>query len=244
MSVTNDYQILEQAMKIGVEDILLKPLERMSLSCRLRSLAQQKRLNEGLNQIQKVLITIAKEIENRSVDKKQSSCNLTHLLMSFAQYLGLNDDDIEDLVFAAYFHDIGTVSIPEEILTKKDKLTIIEQEVIREHVIIGEKICQPFRHRPNLLAIIRHHHEKYDGSGYPDGLKGEEIPYLAQVFQLVDIYHALTSERAYKSAYSKEQSVAILAEETQKGWRNPRLFAKFQDFIVNRKNKEKIDIVQ
>ena len=232
MSVTDNCEIREQAIKIGIEDILQKPLERTSLHCKLKSLAQQKRLNENLNQTQRVLLSIASAIENRSVDKNKPSFSLPNLLTSFGQYLGLSDNDIEDLEFAAYLHDIGTVNIPEEILTKKGKLTPAEQQLIRQHVIIGEEICQPFSNRPNLLAIIRHHHEKYDGSGYPDCLSGEQIPYLAQIFQIVDIYHALTSKRAYKPAYSNQNSLAILEEETMKGWRNPRIFEQFKDFLA------------
>jgi putative two-component system response regulator len=235
MSVTDDYEVRQQAITIGVDDILQKPLERTSLHCKLRTLAQQKRLNEHLSQTQKVLFSIASAIENRSVDKNQPSFNLPNLLTSFAQYLGLNHDDTEDLKLAAYLHDIGTVSISEEILTKKAQLTPAEQELIRQHVIIGEEICKPFSHRPNLLAIIRHHHEKYDGSGYPDALVGDEIPYLAQVFQIVDIYHALTSKRAHKPAYSSRNSLAILEEETKKGWRNPIILKQFNDFLAIKK---------
>ena len=167
------------------------------------------------------------------MEEKETSFKLANLVMKFGQYLQLDDNEIQDLVLSAYLHDIGTISIPEHILMKKEKLTTEESEVIRQHVIIGEQICQPLANRPNLLAIIRHHHEKYDGSGYPDNLKKEQIPFLAQVFQLVDIYHALNSKRSYKPTYTSEESLAILADETQKGWRNPHLFQEFKQFILN-----------
>ena len=231
MSVSEEQKIKEEAIKIGVDNIITKPLDRFRLSSQLRNLVQQKRLNDGLNQTKKVLLSLATAIENRSVEEKQSSFNLANIVMNFGQYLQLDDDDLEDLTFAAYLHDIGTVSIPEHILTKKDKLTAEENEIIRQHVIIGEQICQPLANRPNLLAIIRHHHEKYDGTGYPDSLSKENIPFLAQVFQIADIYHALTSKRSYKPAYSSDESLEILAEETQRGWRNPQLFAQFKEFI-------------
>ena len=181
---------------------------------------------------------MATAVENRAVQEKKSPFNLANLLMNFTQYLGLNNDDIQDLVFAAYLHDIGNISIPEYILVKKEKLTPAEQKVVRQHVIVGEQICQPLYHRPNLLAIIRHHHEKYDGSGYPDHLQGEQIPYLAQIFQIVDIYHTLISKRTYKPAYSHETSLKILEEETKKGWRNPDIFQKFNDFITSEKKND------
>lgn len=102
---------------------------------------------------------------------------------------------------------------------------------MRQHVLIGEKICQPLRTMKGVVPIIRHHHERWDGSGYPDNLTGDRIPYLAQVFQLIDIYDALTSERPYKAAFTPEESLALMGLEVEKGWRNPELMQRFSDFI-------------
>ena len=99
------------------------------------------------------------------------------------------------------------------------------------HVLIGEKICEPLRTMRGVVPIIRHHHERWDGSGYPDGLVEDEIPYLAQVFQVIDIYDALTSERPYKQAFSVAEAIAILDEEVAKGWRNPELVKQFKTFL-------------
>lgn len=233
MSVTEDLTVWQQALKIGVEEFILKPLDRISLSQKLKILAQQKRLNEKLAQTQNVLVSLAMAIEARSVNSNKSPLKLANLAMNFGKYLELSDQDIEDLVLATYLHDIGTVNIPEQILCKKTELTPTEKEIIYQHVIIGEQICQPLNNRPNLLAIIRHHHEKWDGSGYPDQLIGNDIPYLAQVFQMLDIYDALTSEGIYKTAYSTTDSLAIMKKEVLKGWRNLSLFSQFQDFILS-----------
>ncbi|MBL1210996.1 HD domain-containing phosphohydrolase [Geminocystis sp. GBBB08] len=232
MSVVEDLDLWQKALKIGVEEIILKPLNHNSLSPKLKILAQQKRLNEGLDQTKKVLLSLAMAIEARSLNTNKSLLKLANLAMNFAQYLGLSDQNIEDLVLAAYLHDIGTVNISEQILSKKTQLTYAEKEIIHQHVIIGEQICQPLSNQPNLLAIIRHHHEKWDGSGYPDQLVGENIPYLAQIFQMIDIYDALTNERIYKPAYNQEDSLAIMEQEVLKGWRNPVLFAQFKNFIL------------
>jgi putative two-component system response regulator len=97
--------------------------------------------------------------------------------------------------------------------------------------LIGEEICQPLRNRSGVLPIIRHHHERWDGTGYPDGLSGSEIPYLAQIFQIIDIYDALTSDRPHKKAYTPADALQIIIEETQKGWRNPELTLEFTAFI-------------
>jgi len=231
MSVTPESSLRHQALKAGAEDVILKPLDHTYLYPKLKNLAQQKRLNEVLNQTQKVLLTLATVIKERSGYDRQSSFQLANLVRSFAQYLQLSRSDTEDLVFAAYLHDIGTVNIPDAILCKNGRLTSEEKEIIRQHCIIGEQICQPLNNRPNLLKIIRHHHEKWDGSGYPDQLKEDEIPYLAQIFQLVDIYYALTQKRQNKTAYTPSSALGIMEEEMIKGWRNPELWEQFRKFI-------------
>ncbi len=102
---------------------------------------------------------------------------------------------------------------------------------MQQHVLIGEKICQPLRTMRGVVPIIRHHHERWDGSGYPDGLVGDQIPYLAQIFQIIDIFDALTSERPYKKAFTLEEALRILDEETAKGWRSPKLVEQFKQFV-------------
>lgn len=231
MSVTPESSVRDEALKVGAEDVILKPLEHTQLYPKLKNLAQQKRLNEVLNQTQKVLLTLATVIKARSGYDRQSSFQLANLVRNFAQHLQLSQNDTEDLVFAAYLHDIGTVNIPDAILSKNGMLTSEEKEIIHQHCIIGEQICQPLNNRANLLKIIRHHHEKWDGSGYPDGLKEKEIPYLAQVFQLVDIYYALTQKCQNKITYTPSSALGIMEEEMIKGWRNPELWEQFRQFI-------------
>jgi putative two-component system response regulator len=140
-------------------------------------------------------------------------------------------------MWGGYLHDIGKVGIPDAVLLNCGKLSPEDWETMKHHVVIGEKICQPLRSMRGVVPIIRHHHERWDGSGYPDGLKGDEIPYLAQVFQIIDIYDALTSERPYKRAFTLEEALAVMLEETELGWRNPRLMQQFAEFIHSYKEK-------
>ena len=217
------------ALEAGGSDVLIKPLNRSELSTRVKSLVNQKILNDGLNQTEQVLFKIAKAVDSRSVTK--GSVRVASLVRSFGQYLGLNSDEIDDLAFAAHLHDIGTIAIPDAVMLKAGELTGEERELIRQHVLIGEEICQPLRKRSGVLPIVRHHHERWDGSGYPDGLSGTEIPYLAQVFQVIDIYDALTSDRPHKRAYTTAEALQIMLEETHKGWRNPELIDQFTTFI-------------
>ena len=229
-TLTNNREERIKAMEAGGSDVLVKPLNRIELSTRVKSLINQKRINDGLNQTEQVLFTIARAIDSRSVTKG-GSVRVASLVKSFGQYLGLTVQDIDNLAFAAHLHDIGTIVIPDAVMLKAGELTAQERELIRQHVLIGEEICQPLRNRSGVLPIVRHHHERWDGTGYPDGLSGDEIPYLAQVFQVIDIYDALTSDRPHKQAYSPQEALQIMLEETQKGWRNPKLIEQFTLFI-------------
>lgn len=231
LSDSREYRL--KIMEAGGDDVLVKPFNRIELSTRVKSLIYQKRLNDGLDQTEQVLFTIAKAVDSRSVNSG-GSVRVASLAKSFGEYLNLTAEDIDNLAFAAHLHDIGTIAIPDAVMLKEGQLTAEERETIRQHVLIGEKICQPLRNRSGVLPIIRHHHERWDGTGYPDGLSATEIPYLAQIFQVIDIYDALTSDRPHKKAYTPSEALKIIMEETQKGWRNPQVVGEFTAFIRSR----------
>jgi len=104
---------------------------------------------------------------------------------------------------------------------------------MRQHPIIGEQICRPMRTLAAVLPIIRHHHERWDGSGYPDGLRGESIPLLARILQLTDIYDALTTQRPYKPALPQGDALAVLEDEARRGWRDSELVAVFREVCLS-----------
>ena len=155
---------------------------------------------------------------------------------AFGEYLNFSRIQIRDLMWGGYLHDIGKVGIPDAVLLKRGKLNLEEWDIMKQHVLIGEKICQPLRSMRGVIPIIRHHHERWNGSGYPDGLIGDDIPYLAQVFQMIDIYDALTSERPYKRAFTRVEALCVMVKETNSGWRNPKLMEQFAEFIASYKD--------
>jgi putative two-component system response regulator len=137
-------------------------------------------------------------------------------------------------------HDIGKVAVPDAVLLKSGPLTEEEWATMRMHPIEGERICAGLNAFRRVLPIIRHHHEKMDGSGYPDGLKGEEIPMSARVLQIVDIFDALTTSRPYKPAMSVPRALEIMREEVAKGWRDPRVFEEFRDMLLEEQAGETV----
>jgi putative two-component system response regulator len=237
VTALNDRRSRIRGIEVGADDFLSKPFDRVELAARVKSLVRQKRLNEDLDHAEQVLFSIARSIESRDPNTGDHCERLVKLGKAFGEYLNLSRNQIRDLMWGGYLHDIGKVGIPDSVLLKKGKLTPEEWNIMRQHVLIGEKICQPLRSMQGVIPIIRHHHECWDGSGYPDGLIGENIPYLAQVFQIIDIYDALTSERPYKLAFSPEEALAVMQEETAKGWRNPQLMQQFEEFIRNSKQQ-------
>ena len=208
-----------------------KPLESMILLPEVELLIQRKRLSEWLEQMQKVLFLISQALEKRYLPEGKSGIRFDKLAQGFGEYLNLSPVEIIDLILASHLHDIGTVAIPDAVMMKQGKLNEEERELIKNHVLIGEEICKPMQNRRGIAQIIRHHHERWDGSGYPDGLIGESIPKLAQIFQILDIYEALTSHRPYKQPYSNQEALNIVTEEAEKGWRNVKLVQQFLSLI-------------
>lgn len=231
ITALNDKQSRIRGIEAGGDDFLTKPFDRPELSARVKSLVRQKRLNEDLDHTEQVLFSIARAVESRDPNTGDHCERLVSWGENFGQFLKLSRPQMRNLQWGGYLHDIGKVGIPDAVMLKQGKLTLEEWEIMKQHVIIGEKICQPLRTMRGVIPIIRHHHERWDGTGYPYGLVEDEIPYLAQVFQMIDIYDALTSERPYKRAFTPEEALEILAQERDLGWRSPKLVEQFTKFI-------------
>jgi len=174
-----------------------------------------------------ILFALAEAVEQRDQHIAGHCHRLAYIAVTLGAAMGLDRACLVALYRGGYLHDVGKVGIPDSILFKPGRLTPDEWVVMRSHSTRGEEICRHIRSMSEVLPIIRHHHEKYDGTGYPDRLRGEEIPLLARVLQIADIYDALTSPRPYKPAYTPADALRTIEEETGSGWRDPALVSLF-----------------
>src|SRR5208282_3003268 len=145
--------------------------------------------------------------------------------------LGLDSEQVTALRRAGVVHDIGKVAVPDSVLLKEGPLTTEEETLLRAHPVVGEKICSPLKSFRLVVPIIRYHHEKQDGTGYPDGLRGDEIPLTARILQIVDVYDALTTERPYRTALSSAEALDYLEDEAKRGWWDSHLLAEFRKML-------------
>jgi putative two-component system response regulator len=155
----------------------------------------------------------------------------------FGKALGLDALQLDILRRGGVLHDIGKLGIPDSILLKPEPLSEEEWAIMRQHTHIGAHLCDGLATMRDVVPIIRHHHERWDGSGYPDGLRSDHIPLLARVFQIVDIYDALVSQRPYKRPFTPGEIIAIMREETERGWRDPALMQSFVAIVEKRSDE-------
>ena len=218
---SSDDRIL--GIECGADDFLTKPIHREELSARVRSLLRLKHFTDEMENAEAVLFSLALSIEAKDPYTEGHCARLSKFSVELALALGLPDEQLVALRRAGIVHDIGKVAVPESILLKPGPLTLEERKIMEQHPIVGVRICEPLRSFRQVLPIIRHHHEKLDGSGYPDGLKGDEIPVTARIMTIVDIYDALTTERPYRSALSPTEAFSIMEKEAKMGWWDVRL---------------------
>jgi len=178
-------------------------------------------------QAKSVVLSLARSIEAKSPRTNGHSERIADYAAQLGSSLDLPEEELQDLRIACLLHDIGKVAVPDEILLKPGALNAEETEIVRQHPVIGENICAPLKSLRRILPAIRHHHERMDGSGYPDGLRGHEIPLLARILQIADIYDALVTDRPYREALSSEDALETLNREAMYGWLDASLVRKF-----------------
>jgi cyclic di-GMP phosphodiesterase len=224
-----------RGIEVGVDDFLTKPYDRQELQARVKSLLRVKHFTDELERAEAVIGSLAISVEAKD-SYTEAHCNrLSFYSVQVGRMFDLPHEQLRALRLGGTLHDVGKIGIPDAILNKKGRLTPEEFTVMREHPVIGYNICKPLRSLRHVLPIIRHHHERVDGSGYPDGLAGGEIPLTARILTVVDVYDALRTERPYKPAFDKEKALAILEEETEKGWYDPEVLRRFRSLDLEEK---------
>src|ERR1700741_1509258 len=231
ITALSDKQDRIEGIKAGADDFLTRPVDRTELLARVRSLLRLKQRTDELERAESVLFSLAQSIEGKDPYTHGHCERLAEYSARLGQQLGLPEDQIIALRRAGIVHDVGKIAVPDAILLKPGRLTPDEWTIIREHSVVGERICAPLKSFRFVLPIIRHHHEKLDGSGYPDGLRGESIPVTARVLQIVDDYDALTTDRPYKKAFSITDALQTMKEEVAKGWWDPHIFDQFERLV-------------
>ena len=215
----------------GADEFLNRPLHPTVVRTRIRAMLRNKAVVDSLEEAETILFALAQAIERRDPYTGGHCERLSHYAVELGKALGLARPQLLALQRGGFLHDIGKISLPDSILFKKGSLTEEEWILMRSHTTVGETICRPMKNLAPVLPVIRNHHERWDGSGYPDGLRGEDIPLLARILQIADIYDALTTERPYKGALSTREALEILGAETRRGWRDPELAALFTELI-------------
>jgi putative two-component system response regulator len=216
-----------EGINAGADDFLAKPVDTHELKARARSLVRLKHYTDDLESAEAVILGLALTIEARDAYTQGHCERLAIYATALGAQLGLRGEDLAALHRGGFLHDVGKVGIPDAVLLKEGPLAPAEYEVMKRHTVIGNTLCGEFRSLRAVRPIVRHHHERLDGSGYPDGLQGDGIPLLAQIMGVVDVYDALTTARPYRSARLPETAYEELTREAQKGWRRHTLVAEF-----------------
>ncbi len=215
----------EELLEMGASDYLNKPVRPRELVCRVRNLARLRRSLEQLDDAERVILSLARAVEAKDATTQGHCERLSLLSVALGEKLGLEARLLRALDRAGVLHDIGKVGVPDPILFKEGPLDDKEWRSMRMHPVIGDEMIAPLRSLQDVRPIIRHHHERWDGSGYPDGLAGNNIPLTARILQIVDAYDALRSVRPYKRAFTHDEASGVLLEECERDLWDPKLLS-------------------
>ncbi|HEY0876447.1 MAG TPA: HD domain-containing phosphohydrolase [Vicinamibacterales bacterium] len=214
-------------LEAGADDFLNKPVDPEELRVRISSAIRLKRLTDELDSAESLFLTLGRIVEARDPYTEGHCERLAHYATALGTALRLTDTDLDALYRGAFLHDIGKIGIPDRVLLRRGKLSRAEYELMKQHPVIGDALCATLRSLEAVRPIVRHHHERIDGRGYPDGLSGEQVPLLAQVVSVVDVFDALTTDRPYRKALHPDAAYRLLLEQARGGWCPVHLVERF-----------------
>lgn len=214
LTALHDIQDKIKGIEAGADDFISKPFNNIELLTRVRSLLRIKHLNDELESIENIIYSLATIIEAKDPYTRGHSERVAIYAERLARELGLSEEDQKTLRRAGLLHDIGKIGIPSLILNKPSELSNEEFTEVNKHSVISELIIKPLKSAQAILPAIRHHHERWDGSGIPDGLSGESIPLFARILMVADIYDALTTDRPYRGRLTQEKATSLLIQES------------------------------
>lgn len=233
--LTSQEQFSEKirAMEGGVDDYLQKPFNLIELGTRVKSLISLKRFTDELEHASKVIEGIAVCVESRDKYTGNHCKRLGSYAMRVGRRLRLGEEDLEILKLGGVLHDLGKIAVPDTVLNKPGRLTPEEYEIMKTHSSVGSDLLRNLRTLERVLPLVRHHHEKLDGSGYPDRIGGNEIPLLVRITSVVDVFDALHTRRPYKEAFPVDTCFKTLGEEARKGWWDPEVVEALRRVILD-----------
>ncbi|PIR16321.1 MAG: hypothetical protein COV46_08725 [Deltaproteobacteria bacterium CG11_big_fil_rev_8_21_14_0_20_49_13] len=224
-----------KAIELGADDFLVKPFNKLELITRIKSLLRMKELHDDLDTSESILFSLAEALEAKDIYTRGHSERVAKYSLEIAKALVLPSHELEVIRKGGLLHDIGKIGVREDILLKPGRLTDEEMVHVRSHPTRGFDICSPLKSLEEALTCIRSHHERYDGTGYPDGLKGEDIPICGQILAVADTFDAMTTDRPYRKALPVATAIKIMEDENESGQWNPNIVKIFLDIIKNNK---------
>ncbi|NQU25412.1 MAG: response regulator [Candidatus Nealsonbacteria bacterium] len=219
------------ALDAGADDLLSKPIHRAELAVRLRSLLRIHRFNQELIGAESVAMALARAVAAKDGYAQSHLEKVATYAVGLGKAMGLDPTELKVLRYGAILHNVGKIAIPDAVLEKTGPLSPRESAMFQQHPRVGCDICAPLKPLKPVLSIIRHHKEHWDGTGYPDGLRGDEIPLGAQIVGIVDTYTALISDRPYRKAVSHEEAMRCLRQRADDGWHSPDIIERFFEHL-------------
>jgi len=233
ISPMDDIATRVAALEAGADDFLTRPLERNELRARVRSLLKLKTMRDRLEDARQVIFALANAAEKKDLFTVEHTERVADSASELARRLRLPADYVEQIRIGGLIHDVGKLAVPDSILNKPGPLTEQEFELVKTHTVVGAEIVAPLASQPNLVGIVRNHHERWDGCGYPDGLAGERVPFGARIVSVADAFDAMVSRRSYRLALPQAAAIACLLEGRDKQW-DGRLVDEFVGMMESR----------